>query len=187
MFWLDWQQSMEDHALINHEEKNRLQIVLFTLDEPRYALRLSVVERVVRAVEITILPKTPPHILGVINYQGQIIPVVDIRQRLHLPQHDLGPNDQFILAHTSQRLVALLVDSVTGIQELEERELVVSDQVLPDVAYIHGLAKLAGDLVLICDLDQFLSTAEEHELEAALAGAGVETDPEKRQNTGEAT
>lgn len=131
------------------------QILVFTLDEPRYALNLLAVERVVRAVEIMPLPKAPPFVLGVINVQGQIIPVVDIRQRLHLPLRDLASDDQFILAHTSRRRVALVVDSVVGTRQLADRELVNADQVLPGAEYIHGVAKLEDGLVLICDLDQF--------------------------------
>jgi purine-binding chemotaxis protein CheW len=42
-------------------------IVMFTLDEPRYALYLSAVERIVRAVEITPLPKATEIVSGVIN------------------------------------------------------------------------------------------------------------------------
>ena len=50
--------------------------VVFTLDERFYGVRLSVVARVLRAVEITPLPKAPPIVIGVINLGGRIIPVV---------------------------------------------------------------------------------------------------------------
>ena len=50
----------------NLQPTDQNQIVLFTLDEPRYALPLSAVERVVRAVEITPLPKAPEVVLGVL-------------------------------------------------------------------------------------------------------------------------
>ena len=114
--------------------------------------------------------------MGVIIFEGQVIPVFNIRQRLHLPQRDLNLNDQFILAHTSRRLVALWVDSVGGIKKLEDRALVGSEQVLPGLEYIHGLAKLDDNLVLICDLDQFLSIDEERELETILNGNVVQSD-----------
>lgn len=157
------------------------QILLFALDESRYALYLSAVERVVRAVETTPLPKAPGFVLGVINVQGQVIPVVNIRQRLHLPLHDLSPGDQFILAHTSQRRVALVVDIVVGTRKLEDRELVNSDQVLTGAEFIHGVAKLDDGLVLICDLDQFLSFDEERVLEATLVEAETKTQQKKRR------
>jgi purine-binding chemotaxis protein CheW len=145
------------------------QIVVFTLDEPRYALFLSAVERVIRAVEITRLPKVPEIVLGVINLQGQIIPVVDVRQCFHLPAREMSLDDRFIIARTSSRRVALVVNSVAGIRQLADREMVTAEQVLPCAAYIRGVAKLEDNLVLICDLDQFLSFDEEQMLNAALA------------------
>ena len=147
---------------------NSRQILLFTLGEPRYALNLSAVERVVQAVEIMPLPKAPPFVLGVINVQGEVIPVVDIRQCFGLPSHEINLNDQFILARTSQRRVALVVDSVSGIRAFKERELVAAEQVLPGAEFIHGVAKLDGALVLICDLDQILTFGEAQILEGAL-------------------
>ena len=169
----------------NLQQTDSNQILVFTLDEPRYALYLSAVERVVRAVEITQLPKAPQFVLGVINVQGQIIPVVDIRQRLHLPARDLNPDNQFIIAHTSRRRVALVVDSVAGTRQLADRELVNAEQVMPGAEYIHGVAKLEDRLVIICDLDQFLSFDEERVLDATLAGDMAKTRRKTRRKTQE--
>ncbi|MCJ7626351.1 MAG: chemotaxis protein CheW, partial [Anaerolineaceae bacterium] len=150
----------------NLQQTDSKQLLVFTLDEQSYALYLSVVERVVRAVEITRLPKAPEFILGVIDVQGQIIPVIDVCQRLQLPARELDVDDQFIIAHTSRRRVALVVDSVVDVGQIEDRELVNAEQVLPSEEYvhgreyIHGIAKLENGLVLICDLDQFLSIEE---------------------------
>jgi len=132
-------------------------ILLFAMGEPRYALNLSAVERVVQAVEIMPLPKAPPLVLGVINVQGQVIPVVDIRQCFGLPPREITLNDQFILARTHKRRVALLADSVSGIHELKDRELVAVDEVLPGAEFIQGVVKLNDTLILICDLNQILS------------------------------
>ena len=169
---------------IQHIDKK--QIVVVSLDESRYSLYLSVVERVVRAVEITPLPKAPEFVLGVINVHGQIIPVVDIRKRLNLPQHNVTVDDQFILAHTSKRLIVLVVDSVIGIYELAEQEFVTTEQFLPGAEYIHGVAKFEGNLVLIYDLNQFLSLDNEQKLEVALVENKMKTAHKshwKRENT----
>jgi|APSaa5957512622_1039677.scaffolds.fasta_scaffold30496_2 purine-binding chemotaxis protein CheW len=152
----------------NPQPTDAQKILLFTLDEPRYALNLSAVERVVRSVEIIPLPKAPQCVLGVINVQGEIIPVVDIRPRLGLPRREVSLGNQFILAHTSRQRVALVADSVTGIRQLAEGEMVTTDQALPGAQYIHGLAKLDEGIVLICDLDQFLVFDDELKLEAVL-------------------
>jgi purine-binding chemotaxis protein CheW len=147
------------------------QIVLFTLDEPRYALHLSTVERVVRAVEITPLPKAPEIVLGVINVQGQVMPVIDVRRRFCLPMCEMKLNDRFIVVRTSRRLVALVADSVAGVRAIENRDMVIAQQALPFAAYLQGVAKVNGDIVLIYDLDRFLSLDEEQALDAALSEA----------------
>ena len=64
--------------------KESVQLVAFMLDGQRYGLRLSVVERVVRAVEVTSLPSAPDIVMGVINLAGQIVPVVNIQRRFRL-------------------------------------------------------------------------------------------------------
>jgi purine-binding chemotaxis protein CheW len=153
--------------------KDHMQIVVFSLDEPRYALDLSTVERVVRAVEITPLPKAPEIVLGVINLQGRVVPVVDVRKRFRLPGREVNIDDRFIISRTSRRLVALVVDDVTGVQRLGNREIVSVEQALPFAEYIKGVAKMEEDLVLIYDLDRFLSLDEEQKLDEALSGGGI--------------
>lgn len=152
------------------DEKDIKQILAFALGESLFALYLSAVERVVRAVETTPLPKAPQFVVGVINIQGQVIPVVDIRSYFDLAAPEINQNNRFILVRTARRLLALVVDSVTGILELTTREFVNASQVLPCALLVHGLAKVDGELVLICDLDQFLSLDNEKKLEAALKG-----------------
>jgi purine-binding chemotaxis protein CheW len=144
-------------------------IVMFTLDEPRYALYLSAVERIVRAVEITPLPKAPDIVLGVINVQGRVLPVLDIRKRFRLPAREMKPDDRFIIARTARRQVALVVDSVAGVHELTDTEIVRAKEALPFGQYLKGVAKLENNLVLIHDLDQFLSMDEEMALDATLS------------------
>ncbi|MBI4530070.1 MAG: chemotaxis protein CheW, partial [Candidatus Latescibacteria bacterium] len=83
--------------------KESHQLVVFTLDEQRYALHLSAVERVVCSVEVTPLPKAPEVVLGVINVQGQVLPVVNIRKRFQLPERGITLTDHFIVAQTARR------------------------------------------------------------------------------------
>jgi len=158
--------------MTNLKQTGQNQIVLFTLDEPRYALYLSAVERVVRAVEITPLPEAPGIVLGVINWKGKIIPVMDIRKRFNLPAREMGLDDRLIIARAAERQVALAADSVDGIRELTDQEMVSAGQSIPFTQHLKGVAKVDGDLVLIYDLDRFLSLDEEQNLDAALSGAG---------------
>lgn len=144
-------------------------LVVFTLDEQQYALRLPVVERVIPAVAITPLPHAPDTVLGVINVRGRILPVLDIRKRSGLPAHDIRLSDQFIVAHTARRPVALVVDSVSAVLTPAPHSVTAAGQILPGTAYVAGVVKLGDGMIVIHDLDQFLSLDEEETLDRALS------------------
>lgn len=143
-------------------------IVVFTLDQLSYAFFVHAVVRVIHAIEIRHLPKAPEIIIGIINVMGRIIPVADIRQRFGLVVHEIDQNDRLIIADTGKRQIAILVDSVTGIRDLTSEQLSITGETLPFAGHIGGVAKIDDELVLIYDLEQFLSLDEEQVLEHAL-------------------
>jgi purine-binding chemotaxis protein CheW len=145
-------------------------IVLFSLEEPRYALYLSAVERVIRSVEITPLPKTPEIVSGIINLEGEIIPVIDIRRLFHLPSREINLEDQFIIARTSKRHVVLAVDSVISVSELSLYRVSDAKDTLPFADYLSGVTIFENNIILINDLETFLSLDEQQVLDEALKG-----------------
>ncbi len=78
------------------------QCVVFRLEEQRYALHLSQVERVVSMVAVSPLPQTPAVVVGVINYRGSVVPVLDLRPRFGFPHREVGLTDHLLLGRTSR-------------------------------------------------------------------------------------
>lgn len=140
----------------------------FILDGGRYALPLPAVDRVVRMVAITPLPKAPDIVLGVVNIQGRVIPVVNMRRRFCLPEREIALTDQLVVAHTARRPVALVANAVLDVIACPAQSLIAVEDVLPDVEYVEGVVKLVDGLILIHDLDKFLSLEEENFLAHAL-------------------
>lgn len=142
--------------------------VVFELDGHRFGLYAAAVDRVIHAVEITPLPDAPDIVLGVIDVEGRIIPVVNVRQRFHLPPRSIDIDDQFILAHTSRREIAVPVDAVTGVLQCQPGEVEPAREIFPGLAQVEGVVRRDDGLILIHDLEGFLSLHEEE----ALAGMG---------------
>jgi purine-binding chemotaxis protein CheW len=145
-----------------------MQLVLFTLDERRYALELASVERIVRVVDVTPLLSAPSSVLGVVNVRGQVVPVYNLRRRFGLTERDTDLSDQLLIANTSQRTVGLLMDSVNGVLEVSEEAIASAEKILPEIECVRGVVKLPDGLVLIHDLERFLSPEEERILDEAL-------------------
>jgi purine-binding chemotaxis protein CheW len=147
-----------------------LSLVVFSIAGQRYALNLPVVERVVCMVEVSPLPKAPVVVLGVINFHGQIIPAIDIRRRFgHSPSH-YGLTSCLLVAQTSRRKLALPVDEILGVQEVPSENVTLPDAVLPGTGLVAGIAALSDGVLLIHDLDTFLSLDEEQRLAEAFEG-----------------
>ena len=144
------------------------QYVVFILGDQRYALRLSAVDRVVRMVQITMLMSAPDVVLGIVNVQGRVLPVISLRQRFRLPEREIGLNDQLVVAHTARRTAALAVDAVTDVVDCSERELVAPQSIVSAAENLTGIIKREDGLILVHDLDAFLSREEENFLDQAL-------------------
>ncbi len=139
---------------------NTQSFVVFTLDNQKFALHLGAVEKIAQAAEIIPLPKAPEIVMGVINVQGRVVPVVNIRRRFQLPEHDINVKDHFIVCRTNQINVAILVDAVLDIIECSEKDIIEKSNILTDIEYIEGVVKSADGMILIHDLNKFLSNKE---------------------------
>jgi purine-binding chemotaxis protein CheW len=155
------------------------QVVVFSLDEERYALNLSSVERIVRAVEITHLPDAPDNVYGVINVEGRVIPVLNTRKRLGLPQREIDLDDLFIIVTHSGYRVAFVGDEVLPVMEIPEHRLVSSDEVLPGERFVQGMTDTQNGMIIILDASKALSYDEQDRLQSATAALSKDRNVER--------
>ena len=149
-----------------------LPLLLFRIEAQRYALPVAVVLRVLPMVAVSALPRAPDVALGVINLQGTVIPVLDIRRRFGLPPRDYGPRAHFIVARTARRTLGLPVDEVLGVTEVALHAVAPAAAVLPQTRYVEGIVALTDGVLLIHDLEAFLSLEEEQRLDKSLGEIG---------------
>ncbi len=65
-----------------------LQLVSFEIGEEEFGVDILTVQEINRMVEITSVPNTPPHVEGIINLRGKVIPVIDLRTRFGIPKRE---------------------------------------------------------------------------------------------------
>lgn len=132
------------------------QLLVLRLYDRRFALRLRDVERVLRMVEITALPDAPPKLLGVINLQGRVVSVIDLRRCCGLPPIEVEPEQVLVLVRRRDGKVALAADGVEGAVGWEEEVVIPAEEIQPPPLSLEGVAKLGGTLVPVLDLDRLL-------------------------------
>jgi purine-binding chemotaxis protein CheW len=146
-----------------------IQLVVFRLDAQRYALALSSVERVVRAVEVTALPDAPAIVLGVIDVEGHFLPVLNLRRRFGLTDRAISLSDQFLITYMSGRTIVLAVDEVQQVIDCPTVAIVPTVHVVAGLEKIQGLVRFDDGLVLIHNLESALSLNEARALEEAMS------------------
>lgn len=150
-----------------------LHVLLFEFAGQRGAIPSAGVREIVRAVPPVGLPSAPAIVHGVIDVRGTLVPVFDVGARFGLPSRPVRHDDHLILATTGSRLVALHIDRALDVALLDPADIGHPDVVVPGVRHVAGIAKLPDGLVLVHDLDAFLSEAEAAALDEALEGASA--------------
>lgn len=152
-------------------------LVVFSLDDQRYALDLVRVQRCIRVVAITPVPEAPAIVLGIIDLGGVVIPAINIRMRFNHPPRDVGLSDHLIVATAGKRTVALLVDETKGVIEASPESYAPAGEIMPRLELLDGAMKLEDGLILIHDLERLLSLEEETAIDRALSTTALSDAP----------
>lgn len=148
-----------------------VELLVFEVAGYQYAAPTALLWEVTRAVAITRLPMAPAVIDGVINVRGEIVPVIDVRQRCGLAIRPLTPDQHFVIIRAGTRWVALRVDRALDLVTVDDGAIEAVTQSTPGTEYVSGIAKLPDGLLVIHDLERFLSLDESRQLDGALAHA----------------
>jgi len=164
---------------------NETQLVTFVLAGEEFGLPINVVKEIVRVPEVTRIPRTPAFVEGVANLRGNILPILNLRQRFDLPAEERTDDNRAVVIEVSGRLTGLLVDRVSEVIRVPNGSIEPPPPVIAstvDSAYLHGVAKLAEGkrLVLLLDIERVMPSAEvaaavKQAAQAGAAGQATET------------
>ena len=151
------------------------QYVIFRLGETEFGVEINQVLRIVRLMRITRVPRAPHFLEGLINYRGQVVPVVDLKKRLAL---DTGkPYDdkaRILIVELEDQQIGMLVDAVAGISRLPDEIIEPPPEMVAQVngVYLSGVAHEEERIVVLLDLSKVLTVEEVAEMDAWQAEHG---------------
>ena len=105
---------------------------------------------------------------GFIDFHGSATPVFDLRIRMNLPQQPPNPDHFMVITDVGSRLAALVVDEVEGPRDLYGEDLQSADSLFKPDRTVKGIARLPDGLVVISDLESFLTEEENQQLNQLL-------------------
>jgi purine-binding chemotaxis protein CheW len=135
-----------------------LHLLTFGLDREEFGIPVTQVREVIRVTEITRVPQVPPHVRGVTNLRGRILPVVEIRTRLGLEPAIVTPVSRIVVVEVLARVLGLLVDRVSQVTRLPADSVAPPPEevVSAETDYVTGVARWDSRLIILLDLDKVL-------------------------------
>jgi purine-binding chemotaxis protein CheW len=114
------------------------------------------VQEVLRATELARVPLAPATVEGLLNLRGQIVTTIDLRRRLSFEPRAADAEPMFMIVHTADGYVALVVDSVGDVIEVNDETYEPTPETLPATAraLVSGVHKLPGRLLHLLDATQ---------------------------------
>lgn len=151
----------------NEQTDPIVQWVTFRLGDEKYGINVMQVQEVLRVAEIAPVPGAPGYVLGIINLRGNVVTVIDMRNRFGLMSKDKDDASRIVIIETDGQIIGILVDSVAEVVELRVSEIETAPNVGNDESskYIQGVTSIDNDLLILVELNKFLSDEETQEMD----------------------
>ena len=148
-------------------EEPVIQWVTFRLADEKYGINVMQVQEVLRITEIAPVPGAPDEVVGIINLRGNVVTVINTRNRFGLQPIELDDASRIIVIESEGQVVGILVDSVSEVVDLYDSDIEVAPNVgnKESSKYIQGVCSRDGQLLILVDLNRFLSDDENGEME----------------------
>ena len=143
-------------------EAASLEFLTFTLGDEHYGLDIMRVKEIRGYEPVTKIANAPPFIKGVLNLRGDIVPIVDLRLKFTVGEATYNEFTIVIMLHINERIVGIVVDAVSDVVNL------TSDDIKPppefgvafDSQYLHGLAPVSDQMIILLNIDALISSKE---------------------------
>jgi purine-binding chemotaxis protein CheW len=142
------------------------QYLTFLLAGEEYGLDILKVQEIRGWTTVTRIPHTPPHVQGVLNLRGTIIPIIDLRRRFDMAQADYTPTTVVIVMSvadkTGRRVIGIVVDGVSDVLNFTPDAIKPAPNFGTAVRteFVNGLGAIGNRMVILLDSDKLLTEDE---------------------------
>lgn len=144
------------------EEVKVIQLVVFTAGEEEFCADIGQVREIIRTTTITPIPDSPDFIRGILNVRGEVVCVVDLKDRFFLRAEKGEAPKHIIISEQEKNLFGLLVDEVTEVLRIPVTEIKATPGLVTKIEekYVAGVVTLENRLIIQLDLSKVLSEEE---------------------------
>jgi len=129
------------------------QYVIFRLGEEEYGLDILTVQEIVRPQEITKLPNSPEHVLGLVDLREEVIPIIDLRRFFNLGKAEPNDDNRIIVINQQAHAFGIYVDAVCEVLQINLKHIKTNEELDNNLnkEMLKGVAKVEDRLIILLD------------------------------------
>lgn len=136
---------------------NELEIVEFEVANNKFGINVIKVKEIIQPIPVTFIPHAHPHVEGIIQLRGEVLPVVDMRKVLGIPTENRDPQQKYIVAEFNKQRVVFHVDNVTQIHRISWDQIEKpSDMYQGGTSQVIGVIKHNSEMILLLDFEKIM-------------------------------
>lgn len=149
--------SMEQKGILLESGTNELEIVEFEVGFNKYGINVIKVKEIIQPIPVTVIPHAHPHIEGIIQLRGEVLPVVDMLKVLGVPNGKYSDQHKYIVADFNKLRVVFHVDNVTQIHRISWTQIEKpSDIYQGNTNQVIGVVKIGETMILLLDFEKIM-------------------------------
>lgn len=154
----------EDLFEREEQKEESLHFIIFRLAHEWYGVEISKVKEVLRAGKITYLPSSPDHIVGIMNFRGNILSITNLKTIFNIPHEEPTEKTRIIAIESRNLATGLLVDEVVDSIEVPLSKLEPALLTIPaeGAKFINGQCRVENKLVTLINVEKVLGQEVEH-------------------------
>ena len=136
---------------------NELEIVEFEVASNKFGINVIKVKEIIQPIEVTFIPHAHPHVEGIVQLRGEVLPVVDMQKVLGVPTQNYSEQQKYIVAEFNKQKVVFHVDNVTKIHRISWDQIEKpSDMYQGGGSQVIGVIKREDSMLLLLDFERIM-------------------------------
>ena len=142
--------------------QKELKILIFGLNDELFATDIMDVERILSYEAPTKIPDAPNYVVGVINHQGSILPVISLAKKFNLICKAVDEDTKIIVAKQNDQRIGVIVENVSEVKDINADDIEPAPDVVSGSSrrYMNGIIKLDNKIILFLNLSNILTEEE---------------------------
>lgn len=148
---------MEHKGILLESGTNELEIVEFEVASNKFGINVIKVKEIIQPIPVTFIPHAHPHVEGIIQLRGEVLPVVDMLKVLGIQNVQRSPQQKYIVAEFNKQRVVFHVDNVTQIHRISWEQIEKpSDMYQGGTSQVIGVIKQNDQMILLLDFERIM-------------------------------